>query len=155
MPLKGYKAHESLHRSGGKDAIAGALALAAMANLTTGKMWQGVAGRPSEVDPPAGGGINATTGTYTGDGTTNRAIAHGLGVVPKIVIIWNLTGEQLHLIMSNYVYYDSLGWCAYLSATSDGVFGMTVSNTTNFYVTGNTTNYSNQTDSVYYWVAIG
>lgn len=56
-PTTGYcpqtpKAHESRHVAGGADDIDSALAIAAMANLTTGKIWKGVGNRPSEVDMP-------------------------------------------------------------------------------------------------------
>ena len=48
-------AHESTHVAGGSDDIDSALALAAMADLTNTKIWQGnAANRPVEVDPPAG-----------------------------------------------------------------------------------------------------
>jgi len=47
------EAHEDTHVSGGLDDIDSALDIAAMANLATGKMWQGNANRPVEVDPPA------------------------------------------------------------------------------------------------------
>ncbi|GAI77961.1 unnamed protein product, partial [marine sediment metagenome] len=49
------KAHESTHVAGGSDDIDSALAIAAMANLASGKVWQGdVSNRPTEVDVPTG-----------------------------------------------------------------------------------------------------
>lgn len=52
MGTKVNKAHESTHVAGGADDIDSALALAAMADLNTDKIWKGVAGRPAEVDMP-------------------------------------------------------------------------------------------------------
>ena len=47
--------HENTHVAGGSDDIDSALAIAAMADLTNTKIWQGnAANRPVEVDPPAG-----------------------------------------------------------------------------------------------------
>lgn len=48
-----FLAHASRHQKDGADEIDSALAIAAMANLTTGKIWQGNANRPVEVDPAA------------------------------------------------------------------------------------------------------
>lgn len=31
------------------------------------------------------------TGTYTGDASANRAIPHGMGVIPKLIFIMNIT----------------------------------------------------------------
>lgn len=51
----GMTLHEATHTAGGVDEIDSALAIEAMANLATGKMWQGNgSNRPSEVDPPSG-----------------------------------------------------------------------------------------------------
>jgi len=52
VSIADFLAHASRHQDGGADEIDSALALAAMANLTTGKIWQGNANRPAEVDPP-------------------------------------------------------------------------------------------------------
>jgi len=60
LAVAAAKAHESTHVSGGSDDIDSALAIAAMADLTTGKIWKGVGGRPSEVDPPTD--VTATVG---------------------------------------------------------------------------------------------
>lgn len=46
-------AHEARHVSGGADDIDSALAIAAMPNLTNGKVWKGdVSNRPAEIDFP-------------------------------------------------------------------------------------------------------
>ncbi|MCK5615621.1 hypothetical protein KAR91_77870 [Candidatus Pacearchaeota archaeon] len=54
---------------------------------------QGAAANPVW-DTPAGGGAVIATGTYTGNGNQNRAIPHGLGVVPKFVLIHNANVEN-------------------------------------------------------------
>lgn len=70
------EAHESTHVSGGSDDIDSPLAMAAMANLTSNKIWKGDgSNRPAEVDVPAGKSIVA--GSYTGDGTNGRQITTG------------------------------------------------------------------------------
>lgn len=52
-------AHESTHVSGGSDEIDSALGIAAMANLTQNKFWQGNASnRPVEVSAPAGAALD-------------------------------------------------------------------------------------------------
>lgn len=55
-------------------------------DLTNNKIWVGDASnRPAEEAKPTG--PNCKSGSYTGDGTDDRAIAHGLGVIPMLVII--------------------------------------------------------------------
>lgn len=64
-------AHESTHVSGGSDDIDSALAIAAMANLTNGKIWAGNgSNRPAEADPIPltsdwKGNFNWDTSAYT------------------------------------------------------------------------------------------
>ena len=49
-------AHHARHEAGGADALANPIAIAAVPDLASGKIWQGNAGnRPVEVDLPAGG----------------------------------------------------------------------------------------------------
>ena len=52
-----------------------ALTITEMAALTTGKIWQGVANRPSEVAMPVAPKI--VTGSYTGNGAAARQITTG------------------------------------------------------------------------------
>ena len=48
-------AHHARHEAGGADALANPIAIAAMPNLTSTKIWQGNGGnRPTEVDLPVG-----------------------------------------------------------------------------------------------------
>jgi len=85
------------------------------------------------------------SGSYTGNDTANRAVAHGLGVTPRIVFIigptytWRSRGNRLHRLD------PAASW------------GVTAMNATNFYVGvsgagwSNTANYSAET---YYWIAL-
>lgn len=95
-------------------------------------------------------GINS--GTYAGNDTANRAIAHGLGVTPKIVFI-QVDGQYWFRIT------DQLAKIHFAEADTDtiGTHTVTAMGTTNFYV-GNATSYTfsaNATGWTYYWVAIG
>ena len=88
-----------------------------------------------------------TTGTYTGDGGTNKAIAHGLGVVPKFVGISNVFFEIEPCSQIVQIKSQVLGW----------IHDVTAANATNFYV-GNSSRpneTANTSASTYYWVAFG
>lgn len=88
-------------------------------------------------------------GQYTGDGTANRAIPHGLGATPKIVFI-NLPGYYRCI-------YDLVDSVRYVSNNALGAHAVTAMDSTNFYV-GNAAEYNqsgNQNASTYTWVAIG
>lgn len=124
----------------------GAVTVADAADLTT-----------HEADTTAIHGITDTSklaiivsGSYTGNDTVNRAIPHGLGVVPKLVMVSESTnGSVIKLIRPGYLDYQS--------ETSSIVYAVTTWTTTNFYV-GNSSNYTasgNGNTAVYYWVAFG
>ena len=52
-----------------------------------------------------------TGGSYTGDGTVNRAIPHGLGVVPKIVICFILGKNGIGYMAAMLTFSITLtGW---------------------------------------------
>jgi hypothetical protein len=92
------------------------------------------------------------TGTYVGDATTNKAIAHGLGRVPTIIFIWvaiaGTTWRWVHGLEAAL---------HFLSDTSSQVFTVTIPDATYFYV-GNPADYAtsgNNSGSTYRWVAIG
>lgn len=95
----------------------------------------------------------ATSGSYSGNDTANRAIAHGLGATPKLVII--ITPESAFywyrlVAGSDYVYCAGITSGGYMHA-------VTAMNGTNFYV-GNATSYlqsANGSGYNFYWVAIG
>lgn len=78
------KAHEGSHVQGGSDDIDSALAIAAMADLATGKIWQGNANRPTEVDIPVPKTI--ATGSYVGNASNNRQVTTGFKCSLVIII---------------------------------------------------------------------
>ena len=93
------------------------------------------------------------SGTYTGNDSANRAIPHGLGVTPKLVIILNTTAGTYHYFRIDaavsYLYYALAGTFSRWSTTNPTI--------TNFYV-GNAGNYPQSANSntvTYAWVAIG
>ncbi|MCK5520315.1 MAG: hypothetical protein KAI81_04320 [Candidatus Marinimicrobia bacterium] len=92
-----------------------------------------------------------STGTYTGDGSVNRAIAHGLGVVPKFVKI-TATGA-----LSPIMEIIELGIIHFMDAVNYDNLSVTTPTTTNFYI-GNATDYAhtaNTNAATYGWVAYG
>ena len=95
-----------------------------------------------------------TGGTYNGDSTFNRAIAHGLGVIPKLIVIIDASGMYLHHLFPGIAAIP----CVYLTGTAAGSsYAVTAPDINNFYV-GNSTSYAksaNNTGIVYTWVALG
>lgn len=91
----------------------------------------------------------ATSGSYTGNDTENRAIPHGLGAVPKLVIIRKNTGATVA------IRHGTSGFLTFQEAAVSNNKQVTLSDVTNFYV-GDAANYSNSvnaTGSTYEWVA--
>ncbi|RLI71079.1 hypothetical protein DRO97_10215 [Archaeoglobales archaeon] len=87
-----------------------------------------------------------TSGSYTGDGTTNRAISHGLGVTPKLVFVWSGS--------SSYYYpYAVITDVGEVKDWEDLFrrFGVSAPDATNFYVSDRI----NASGVVFYWLAIG
>jgi len=99
------------------------------------------------VNVPSGGGGVLNTGIYTGDDTTNRAIAHGLGVVPKYVQVFNLS----------YVDYESMYSAdpTHWFGPNDNNIAVTTLDATNFYVGGSSVKVVNHNGQLYKWVAWG
>lgn len=96
---------------------------------------------------------NATC-SYTGNDTVNRAIAHGLGRTPKIIVgaLYVSSGEAYI-----YIIISGLNYIIHNRSTTAGGLAVTAPDATNFYV-GNATEYTysaNHTGETYYWVAIG
>ena len=95
------------------------------------------------------------SGSYAGDDSVNKAIPHGLGVVPKLIIIKDTGGATFRSfsIFAGSAVIDCMrgGTAAFnqLAVTNPGV--------TNFYI-GNATSYADSANSsgsgTYYWVAI-
>ena len=69
-----------------------------------------------------------TSGTYTGDGTTNRAIAHRLKVLPKFIYLRRLTTADFFFLSAGRLDH----WIDYQTTET----AVTIADTTNFYVSG-------------------
>lgn len=94
--------------------------------------------------------LMAASGLYTGNGAANRAIAHGLGVVPKFVFILLAAtdGEECK-------FFGSAPTKNVWSNPSGGdVIIQTAMDATNFYV-GDTADRGNADTYTYLWFAIG
>ena len=128
--------------------------LSFVTGFTANKLLKGAgAGAdPTEIDVPG-----SSTGTYTGDTTANRAIAHGLGKTPKFVF---LISERA--AWDRQIWFKALEGVAALYYFSDhladrGSYGVSAPDATNFYV-GNATDYNRSaqsTNEVYTWFAWG
>lgn len=93
-----------------------------------------------------------TTGTYTGDGTQNRAIPHGLGRVPKLVIVITTNAGQM---VMNYI--DNTTHGHYESGSTTLNDTRAAWDSTNFYVGDPGGGHDNGSGGTYQysWVAIG
>lgn len=102
---------------------------------------------------PGGAGVVGSAGSYAGNDTENRAIAHGLGTQPKIVFMFNVAGAvywfRIVSVKANRIQY--------LSPAEAGERSVTIMSDTNFYV-GDGYDYpksANSSGIAYYWVALG
>ena len=97
-----------------------------------------------------GASVNFTSGAYTGDGTAARAIPHGLGHIPHVVLIsgistptvkmfWVFGAYPTHMLNNSTTYYD-LGTA--MDATNVYVYGQ-----------GGITNGANENTKTYEWIA--
>lgn len=112
-------------------------------------VFKGPTADPVEENKPVG--TPSSSGSYTGNSTANRAIAHGLGVIPAIVFIVDFNrGYWYRLIRGQAA-------IAHMRSDSQGNLAVTAPNNTNFFV-GNAAEYmksANNSGDPYYWVAIG
>ena len=99
---------------------------------------------------PTAYGALMNSGTYVGDATANKAIAHGLSKTPKLVIIVRVGGQEFFSLQPNSaaIFYQSedLG----------GSIDTTAADGTSFYV-GSAVSYgltANLNAASYPWVAI-
>lgn len=97
-----------------------------------------------------GGGASKsiTSGNYTGDGSTNRGIPHGLGTTPKIVFIWQPGG------MGEILYKGGLIAAITGSNTCNIATGITDFDATNFYVGKAGAESGNGNLQPYQWIAL-
>ena len=87
------------------------------------------------------------TGSYVGDASSNKAIAHSCGVIPKFIIVYAISYNYLITRQGQISKFDN---------TALTMLGCTVPDATNFYV-GNATNYANSANAngtTYYFTAI-
>ncbi len=90
-----------------------------------------------------------TDGNYVGDDSNNRAIAHGLGIIPRSVHISNTSGYLFHIIKGVALI------SAVIPTAVSQTLAVTAMDATNFHV-GNATSYANSANTsgvTYYWVA--
>jgi len=126
--------------------------LRARPSESTGLKWE---------DFPTGVAI-ITTGTYTGNGTANRAITHGLGSIPKVVLIQNQTDTSYlyyYMIFPGFGYILGFRLSAGSWSGQSNILYLVVTqiNSSYFYV-GNSSdsNYiftANTNNKIYRWVA--
>lgn len=94
-----------------------------------------------------------SSGTFTGDGTANRAIAHGLGVVPKFYFAVAFNGANMvgfSIVSGSDT--DRIG--EEIAATPTGG-AVTAMNATNVYIgTANPNYYGNINSYIYFWFAV-
>jgi hypothetical protein len=91
------------------------------------------------------------SGSYTGDGTANRAVAHGLGSIPKIVILHsNSSGVGIGVNMRGNI-------LKFVGTTTAGQFVVTTTDSTNFYVgsAGDYPNSFNNSGALHSFTVIG
>ena len=135
--------HHTEHESGGTDEIS----VAALSGLLADD--QHVLDAEVLAAAIAGGLIQGTSGSYTGNSTVNRAIPHGLGRTPKMVFLVFNAGLKQFIIQLAFItkIEHNVATLCYVITTPDA---------TNFYV-GNATDYEASANAVhlYDWVAIG
>jgi hypothetical protein len=104
-----------------------------------------------------------SSGSYTGNDTANRAIPHGLGVIPILVLIWyrkitspynSYFAVQNPNIAALFGFYGDMSTGYWMMRTD---LSLTAINATNFYI-GDSSDYPksmNGAGLTYYWAAIG
>jgi len=100
------------------------------------------------VNNPAEKGMTGTEGSYVGDASANKAIAHNLGTTPKLVVIFRSSDIT-------YALNGLVGYIFQLPAGSS--YSVTIPDATSFYV-GNAASYTNTANEnaiTYKFVALG
>lgn len=120
--------------------------IATHAALDTGVHGVGASTVCSETEALAIATGRVISGQYTGDDTVNRAIAHGLGVTPKIVFITSEVSNDFFLISGVY---------ALIYHRDATTYAVTIPDATNFYVgnAGNERLSGNELNTIHNWVA--
>lgn len=107
------------------------------------------------------GSASISSGTYTGNSTSNRAVPHGMANVPRLVIIQNQTDTTMLLF---YVIFPGFGYIlglqlssgTWLSESTIANLAVTPMDASNFYVghIGAYVTTANMSGKVYRWVAM-
>ncbi len=97
-----------------------------------------------------------TSGSYTGDGASSRAVPHGCGAKPHAILISCQTNEKYSFIIHDT--HDAALYYRYLDgASTTSAFGEVASmGITNFYVGGSVGDavVANASANVYHWTVI-
>lgn len=94
-------------------------------------------------------GVKMTSGLYTGDGTQNRAVPHGLGIVPKLVLVQMWKNTNLY---STYLQIPDIGRFIQIGGSNTGT--VTPMDAVNIYV-GDSSYAVNSSSYNYRWYALG
>jgi hypothetical protein len=109
----------------------------------------------SPLNNPPAAGAKSSSGSYTGDGAANKAIAHSLGYAPKFVYIYEDRGVELaYVAIINTGYNKMLKIDQTPAVALSGA--LTAPDATNFYVgvAGDLVGTMNFSGYTYYWVAV-
>ena len=96
-------------------------------------------------------------GSYNGNSSANKAVAHSLGKTPHAVIIASRDGTTATTARGMFMISAASGKVVMPINQADGSLSVSAMDSTNFYV-GNATSHAqsaNFTGYTYYWVAIG
>ena len=118
-------------------------------DLITAAQWNNYMGASGSLEYLKGVATEFASGSYAGNSSVNRTIAHGLGITPKLVIIQDYSQGIHFLILTDKI--------SYIANDVSGVLSVTTPSGTNFYV-GNATSYggsANLTGRTYKWAAMG
>ena len=103
------------------------------------------------------------SGSYTGNNSANRAVSHGLGVTPKLVMIfmpatgYNDTYEYILHAGASCIYYKEYQAAGDASPEDGNPYAVATMDSADFYVGhgGSYDKTANSSGKVYYWIAIG
>uniref|UniRef100_A0A6M3LG04 Tail protein n=1 Tax=viral metagenome TaxID=1070528 RepID=A0A6M3LG04_9ZZZZ len=119
-----------------------ALTITEMAALTTGKIWQGVANRPSEVNMPSGSTV--ATGSYTGN-VTARQIATGFKCSMVVIQTTNgAIGDETGILIPSMTIHHS--GANHTDSTANGYL-----HATNGFSLSTSAYFNNNASTYYYW----
>jgi hypothetical protein len=95
---------------------------------------------------PSSPGFAISFGSYAGNSASNRAVPHGLGHKPSLVLIVQEGAQPTFVIMEDAV----------ISDINIASYAVTAKDVTNFYV-GNVGNYGQSANGAanYHWIAVG